>query len=365
MFGSTRHEDLEIRRRLNALAASAQRPATQQQIRAQSEWGRCCAQLGRWEQAFDETLAFRNTLSSVQKTVASSHNNFYVLALALNRDEHLPAPPFDVEGWEMAGYPDWCSGLAGHCVIRRGDPAAFVELARARHANAPLSFNASHAVLFLLLALRRNAEAAAWLDETLLPIAQSEDYIKAYWVGGLLADARNDDLFHRWIAQLARTVLNTGARSPVSRSLSVLKARWAIEACQWDAAARALQGLAAPDLLYHFSDGLIFQAMLSSLGFLKDLPKSALALSIDRRLAGTELELARIFLEQQEPKLSASWPHALWRPEWRLWFALWLEQRGQKAEAREAASACLDPRYGGSNLQPSFEVLLGRCKTRG
>ncbi|MBI3829756.1 MAG: diguanylate cyclase [Planctomycetes bacterium] len=363
MFGPTRREDLEIRQRLYALAAHAQRPATQQQIRAQSEWGRCCVQLGRWTQAFDETLAFRNSLSSVQKTVASSHNNFHVLALALNRDEHLPAPPFDVESWEMAGYPDWCSGLAGHCVIRRGDPAAFVELARAQKANAPLSFNASQAVLLLLLALRRDAEAAAWLDETLLPVAQSEDYIKAYWIGGLLADARKDDLFHCWIAQMARTLLNAGLRSPVSRSLSVLKARWAIESCQWDTAARALQGLAAPDLLYHFSDGLLFQALLSSLGFLKDPPRTALAISVDRRLAGTEWELARAFLGQQEPKPTASWPHSLWRPEWRLWLALWLEHRGQKSEAREIASTCLDSRYGSSYLQPSFVALLSRCKT--
>jgi hypothetical protein len=100
--------------------------------------------------------------------------------------------------------------------------------------------------------------------------------------------------------------------------------------------------------------------MLSSLGLLKSPTRAELAASIGKHLAGTPLDLARMFLEQKPPVPGEEWPHPLWRPEWRLWLAIWLEAKGERAAAAEVARPARDNRYGLTNSQPALKKLLAR-----
>ena len=365
-YGPNRAEDLQMRARLNDLGAQAQRPATQQQIRCQMEWARVYWQLGRWKEAFDKSLAFRDGLAPVQFGVASFHNIFMACALSVRRDEVLPASPYSFDGWETVGNPDWCSGILGHCVIRRDNPEVFLNAAMAHVQAEPgrnLSFEFLQAVFFLRLALGQEREAAEWLEKRLVTLGAYPDLgtnFPPFWIGGMLAEARQEALFERWTAHLSKAVLNAGTRSPLARTLALLKGRWAIEGRKWEQAAVFLKGWSEPELEYHFSDGLVLQALLASLGLLKELPQEKLLAACEHRLASVELALARIFLGLDEPRVSESWPDPGWRPEWRLWLALWLEQNGKRESAREIASASLDARYGQTHSQPALNALVKR-----
>jgi len=100
--------------------------------------------------------------------------------------------------------------------------------------------------------------------------------------------------------------------------------------------------------------------MLSSLGALGFPGRAELAAAVEKRLAGTALDLARMFLGQKPPTPGELWPHPLWRPEWRLWLGLWLERRGQVEAALEVVRPARDGRWGRTNCQPAIELLLER-----
>jgi hypothetical protein len=72
------------------------------------------------------------------------------------------------------------------------------------------------------------------------------------------------------------------------------------------------------------------------------------------------LDLAKMFTGEREPCPSPLWPHALWRPEWRLWLAIWLEAKGRNKEAREIVMPAREPLYGLTHCQPAIEALLAR-----
>ena len=68
------------------------------------------------------------------------------------------------------------------------------------------------------------------------------------------------------------------------------------------------------------------------------------------------------FLGKKPPRPGKLWPHPLWRPEWRLWLALWLEARGRKNEAAAVARASIDARFGLTHSQPALNELVRRCE---
>jgi hypothetical protein len=115
-----------------------------------------------------------------------------------------------------------------------------------------------------------------------------------------------------------------------------------------------------PDVAAAIRDGLILQTMLSGLGLLTSPGADELAESVERYLAGTERDLAEMFLGKKDPVPGDLWPHPLWHPRWRLWLALWLEQRGERGAALQVARPARDERYGLTNCQPALAALLGR-----
>ncbi|HYF49898.1 MAG TPA: hypothetical protein VEJ63_10855, partial [Planctomycetota bacterium] len=74
----------------------------------------------------------------------------------------------------------------------------------------------------------------------------------------------------------------------------------------------------------------------------------------------TRLELADMFLGKCPAVPTQKWPHPTWRSEWRLWLAIWLEQKGQKKEAHDIAKPALDSRYGNTHSQPALRRLVER-----
>ena len=141
---------------------------------------------------------------------------------------------------------------------------------------------------------------------------------------------------------------------------STCRARWALEGGDLEGAAEVLEGVAAPSRTMPFTDGFLLQVMLSSLGKLKSPGVEELAEASEILLAGTSLDLARMFRGEKDPAPNELWPDQNFHPEWRLWLALWLEARGEKSAAREIAESARDSRYGLAHCQPAIEELLKR-----
>jgi len=99
------------------------------------------------------------------------------------------------------------------------------------------------------------------------------------------------------------------------------------------------------------------------LGILKDPPLKELEETHEIYLSGTELDLARMFLGKKEARPGELWPRPYWRPEWRLWLALWHEARNDKKAAHEVAAPAIDPRYGMTNSQPALRALMARIES--
>jgi hypothetical protein len=113
----------------------------------------------------------------------------------------------------------------------------------------------------------------------------------------------------------------------------------------------------------YFREGYLIQLMLASLGYLKSPSLDKLRAEHAHYLSGPMLDMAEMFLELKPPVPGKLWPHPGWRPEWRLWLALWLEAKGRRKEAHAVAAPSHDPRYGLTHCQPSIEALLKRTSS--
>jgi hypothetical protein len=114
---------------------------------------------------------------------------------------------------------------------------------------------------------------------------------------------------------------------------------------------------------FQIEEGFLLQLLLSTLGLIKSPTREELADRCATLLTGTTYDLSQMFLEKKEPRPNELWPHPLWRPEWRLWLALWLEARGDVQRAREVALPAVDKRFGLTNSQPALEALMERTRT--
>jgi hypothetical protein len=141
---------------------------------------------------------------------------------------------------------------------------------------------------------------------------------------------------------------------------TICEARWALDWGDMETAAEVLEGVPPPPRTMPFTDGLLLQVLLSTAGALDTPSAEELEKDAEFLLAGTSLDLARIFLGKKDPVPGGMWPDRLWHPEWRLWLALWLEAGGDKGAAREIAEGARDPRYGLTYSQPAIESLLER-----
>lgn len=364
-FDADRTRDIAIRARFNRLGQETCTPPSYAQIRSAIEWARVNWIRGAWQEALDNLLSFQQRLVPSQYDIADFRQTLFAAALATGREELLTPEPSVSQTWNCDFAPDWPSGILLHAVVRKGDPARFIDEYLAAAAEYPqikdlreLRFG----IFQIYLAQDRAAEAAQFLRAEILARMNAPDQHSAYqlyyWAGGAIVDAGEEAMFHELLAQLQSLAVTAGPESPEARTLALLQTRWAIEHGDFDAAARFSDGWSVPELVYHFSDGLVFQALLASLKLPKSPTVDALKSSIHARLSGTELELAEIFLRQKDPVPSERWPHAHWRPEFRVWLARWLAATGDSAAAHAIAQPAIDPRYGRTHSQPALAAVL-------
>jgi hypothetical protein len=297
-------------------------------------------------------------MSAAQFRTMHFQCTYAAVALANGRDDLLPASAFDLNDWSTPPGADWPSGVVAHCAIRR-DPAAFVrecvERGRGpRHGDARAA-EGLHALMLAYLATGRAREAVGLLDR-LTP----DSAWHAYRIGCALADARLDEPLERWIAAAGAA----DGDEPAAGALGLLRARRALEGGDLEAAARHLRTRPGAQTGPLFREGLVLQTMLSSLGLVKTPSRAALEAEGPRALSGTPMTLTRMFRGEIAARPDDTFPHPLWRPEWRLWLGLWLEARSLRAEARAVVEQARDARYGATHAQRAIEELLARCAPR-
>jgi hypothetical protein len=365
IYDPDRTKDLVMRARLNYLGQEICNPPSYAQIRSAIERARVNWIRGAWQESLEDMLQYQQRMVPSQYDIADFRQTLFAAALANGREDLLTLEPTVSQNWNCDYAPDWCSGILLHVVVRNGDPSRFIEEYNAACAEYPQVKDLRelrHGILQLYLVQNRVPEALQFLRSEILAkmkIAEEHDeYVRYYWAGASIVDSGEESLHQEVLTALEALVKGTSESSPEARTLSLLKTRWAIAHGDFEAAARACAGWDAPALVYHFSDGLVFQALLASLKLLKAPSVDELKASLDSRLSGTELELADIFLRNKEPQPSARWPHARWRPEFRVWLARWLAAKGNSAAARAIAEPAVDARYGRTHSQPALAAVL-------
>ncbi len=360
-----RAADLESHCDLDLMAARTYDPPMQSQIRAWLRGANLLMRLGRYREALDESVELS------EKTYAQRGAFFpiaYLLsaaAMANGRDDLLPLSHWGISPRSYERF-DWTASLGMHLAVRgllavsggRSDLAAIASRITA-DLGAP-----SHIAILL-------AAEGPEFTERILEILRAEpaplNATNAFRTVMPLGESGCEELYKAGEAILKEFVkakMATDAESDARRILAVYRARWALEAFgDLPAAAAELEALRPPAPSFPYSDGFVLQVLLSSLGKLESPGRAELTTLIDRHLAGTPLDLARMFLGQKEPIPGEIWPHPLWRPEWRLWLGLWLNENGESEKAREVLLPARDKRYGRANSQPGIARLLEKLNS--
>jgi hypothetical protein len=355
-------EDLRLRQEICALAAATYDPPMQSQMKA---WTRSCTyllRLGRYAEALETGRELSDKTYARKQTYYYIAYPFTAVALAAGREDLLPISHWEVSTFRLRG-SDWTTSLPMHIIVRGLLPASAgvmdpVDLCR-KLASELRPFDA-----FPVLLAGGDVEgadevlpqAAASFDSSLVP---SQAVIAAVESG--LASCFNQAL--EIVENRRSRAKDDHARGALAATLAVARARWALE-IEDDlvATAAALEGHPPPTIGFPLSDGLLLQVLLASLEVPGVPDRDELAAGVEQYLAGTPQDLARMFLGQKAPVPGELWPHPLWRPEWRLWLALWLERKGQRAEALEIVRPARDERYGLANSQPAIQRLLERLQ---
>ncbi len=337
-------EDLEVHSELLRLGRGTNPAPVQSQIVCHNHLLLCLLRRGLWSEALREAIAFREKILPDQFSVRKCDMHFYAAALANGREELLgPSSP-----GELADL-FWATTPQVHCAVRQGEVERMLA-----NAPAPSKIRECISLAQLHLAARHKREAMQLFEETARRIPGQESPLEYAWLAQGAAETQDEALYHLLVSGVS-----IWTRSSGPFALAALKARFAVQACDFEGAARILRECPRPRVRYGLGEIEVLEALLVSLGFLKE-HKTAVQVYCLHDLAGTELDLARMFLGLREPRPGALWPHPLWRPELRLWLALWLEARGEIKAAREIALPAVDARYGLMHSQTPLAALLER-----
>ncbi len=363
MLGATSGEDMERRLALYMLAARAYDPPMQSQIKP---WVRSCVmllRLGRHEEALaigrelsDKTYAREGTYYPIAYVYAA-------VALANGRDDLLP-----ISHWELSEdgqrSADWTTSLPMHIIVRGILPASDGALDPMDLSRKLASSLSSPDALSVLLACGDIEKAGGLVAQAAQaaferPMTASQPLITAMESG-------RTDMFESALAAteaLLPDCESDHARECTAATMSVARARRALEFTgDLPIVAEALEAQSPPPLYFPLFDGLVLQAMLSTLG-IAGVPDRARMMELaDKHLTGTPLDLVRMFMGLKEPTPNELWPHPLWRPQWRLWLAIWLRESGEKQKALEVLRPARDTRYGLTNSQPAIQALIERLE---
>ena len=318
--------------------------------------------LGEWDRLIHDTPGLLASLPPQYPRFPDADNFRLLPALCGMEDHLLPHDPFLLNSWgTMFASADISPvTLPTHIAARhRGLEWFLYELLAGR---GPSVADASAAPMMafvrfeVLVATGHFAEADRWVRT---PAATG---LVCDWVNEVclvvIHSTRQDLLeevfaFYRQVNPLADSSLN----------LTYCRLLTAIYQGDWETAACCFhdeQEFISPRM-DDTNHRLLFRVLLASLGYKQVAPSSgALRRAVTANLTGPLLHLAQIFAGHTEPQPDASWPRPCWRPEYRLWLALWLEAKGQYTQARAIAEPALDPRYGEINAQPLLRKLLAR-----
>ncbi|MFC1479647.1 diguanylate cyclase domain-containing protein, partial [Planctomycetota bacterium] len=373
-------EECRFKAELLKIGADSLKPPAQTQIRCQvySAFYRFFS--GEWEQAFTDILSLRNLLNPEQISLNNFEETLMAAALANGREDILPDSPYSLDYWDTCQIARWYPHFLFHLIIRKYDRKRFVEETLSDNTNFNSEawdewerFNRtlflSYTVLSSYLADNRTDEASSFIDEVLITAGDvpfKREYLHLpilFWAGISLIESGSEELFSKWIDYCG--CFTRGAYEFKTRAqgiITYLQTRFLVEQGKINEAASYLTGKQIPLISQRptIEPILILQTMFSSLGLMNTPSNSEIRKQQKYNLAGTDLDLCRIFMGEKEPEPGPLWPHPLWRPELRLWLALWLEAKGEKEKAREVILPCVDERYGSSYCQPAITALLSR-----
>ena len=364
-----RHEDnLLACRRLTALAIGISPEPMQSHLKCWIELLNCLLSAGRYDEALESAAALRSRIHPSKLNTYPVNQALWCTAIIRNREDLMPGSPSEIGGHLASHHTGFLSmgdawdNVPLHLAVRLGCPdAVWAELASqgptAVFQDWPFS------VPGLLLAAGRVDDMLARL--AVPPVCREEYAVPALYrqVQALIQSGRQDlrEAALAFVDRAERTATAPGTGPLFRRVRAMCAARQALEfERDPERAAAELAGLAAPTHDFLSRETVLLQTMLASLG-VAGLPGPADAeRSAETELAGTMLDLARMFLGKKPAVPGELWPQPLWRTEWRLWLALWLEARGERRAAAEIARPARDPRYGPTNNQPALEALLAR-----
>ncbi|HYF49293.1 MAG TPA: diguanylate cyclase [Planctomycetota bacterium] len=358
-------QDLEIRHEMARMARDASQTVLQSQITCAHIAIQQALQLGKHEQALAEMLEFDRRLIQAQRDKLLEQYIRLIAVLACGREDLLPSPPYQALAAMGPSLGTWCTGLALHVLVRKGKVDEFLNTVPDPFP-AHLQKGIYGHTLALLRFCQRKPELAIDIVRTwIMPFMQPQVRRPLWlfrWAAGALVESQSPaarEFLDEFITHSQAAIDETDSRFVPA----FVRGRWALEHCDFEEAEKHTRELPTVSDR-HLVSPFLLHIFLHSLG----LHTSSSSDDLHRRLscmaAGAEYELGNIMLGRQEPRISETWPHPLWRPEWRLWLALWLEAKGQPQAAVDIILPARDPRYGMTHCQPAIEQLLQRIQTR-
>ena len=359
LYEATRTQDLEIRAEIQRLAAGAATPPAGSQIKSHIQHIRFLLRLAQWKKALEHARGMRAKMHPAQTRVPGFESSYLSTALAAGRDDLLTGNFFSREHWIPLDWMNWNSPPVAHCAIRAGMQREFLKRFDAGESRSIGILGNLIAMHVALSTGTANYGEALLADPDAL-FSKTIFVTEFFWVGASFVESRQDDLFSAWVAQSLKRATATGI-DVYADTISMLQARWHLENGDLDRAASHLESLALPRSDIPFTESLVLQILLSSLHRLKTPTVQKLTRASVELLTGTELDLAEVFLGKKSVS-SIRWPAFSWRPEWRLWLAIWLNENGERAKALKQALAARDTRYGLTHSQPALEAFIARIQ---
>ena len=306
--------------------------------------------LGHYQRAMDEGLAYQKLLLPGQRDINGARGTLMMAMLALGREDLLTFDPFEIQRW--GNYDAEWIGITPvfDLAVRQGKLQQLIE--RIPQQPTPLQdFIRDDMDLTLL-----------WAHVALGQVHIANDLFVRRFLARNTHDQSVSIALAAWIeAQKREHFQELAARvesaNPTAALLiPCLRVREAVEHRDFESAARLLSGIPADR---RDASMLVFDALLLSLGVI-DGERAEYKAKAEQELVGVPRDLALMFLGYKDPSPGKNWPHPGFMPRWRLWLALWLEARGKPAAARATVKPSIDPRYGRTHSQPAIEALLAR-----
>jgi diguanylate cyclase (GGDEF)-like protein len=351
---SDRTEVEEIISELALLGRGLCVPPTVCEVTRHTERMRALMELGRWQCALDDALAFDRTVLPRSRTFHQYEPFLLSAMISCGRDDLLPADPHSVVEWLPHGFIS-STGVIVHILARKYSVEKFLtEEDLQRHLKMERAHERHHTLATAYLMAHRPNDALKVVYGSPEMKKQTGNVPWVYFFGSMLISAQLDGELQDFLSKCPD--LFPCHPNDVLR----LRARQAIETRDFERAAELLQQDRSDCKSLGTGERTVLLALLGGLNLLNDFWRANLGELIRYNTTGTRRELCEMLLGQREPKLGALWPHACWNPEWRLWLGLWLEARGNRQAAADTVRPALDPRYGLTNCQPAIAALLKR-----